>query len=418
MKNTNRKANSFLRVFTNIFIVFFVVVYIMFLLPAVKFMNNGLSKHPEPSEKVDVTVNRDDNLIDMSALLEEEETGTPEDPEETPPDTEHTSPVPEDSTAKPTEPPTATPDPSDVNVDNPGGSSKAPYSDPIVDGVLRTVGGNVKLEPDAKNLLVLGHDVRSNLTDTIIVYSICERLHSITVLSLSRDAYVPYRGAVQSYLVSSGLSKSPGMYKLNACYAIGSFIKYNGGKFGNSGIDFLCHIITEMMPQANMHIDDYIFINPDGLEGFVDYFGGVDVYFSEDRWIPSNGTTTVLKYTQGWHHLNGAEAVNYVRTRARYDETGRIPSEGDPYRKSNQLRFVKDFLTQIITIENLGRISEIFDEASKFMYHSIRSASQLATYTRMARDFAHDKYSVESYVVSGKSINPLGDGASYVSLMY
>jgi hypothetical protein len=52
------------------------------------------------------------------------------------------------------------------------------------------------------------------------------------------------------------------------------------------------------------------------------------------------------------------------------------------------------------------------------MYHSISTTSQLSGYTKMALDYAQGKYALTSYVVSGKSIDPLGDGVSYVNLMY
>lgn len=422
MTKTKSRLTGFLRVFTNIVIVVFVVLFVMYMLPLLKFMRNNLSGLPDEPNKADVVVNHDDRIVDLSLLTGDDETETPAEPTETP--YEEGSPTvypdPSETPETPYAEPTPTAVPSDVKNETPkNGSGSIPYvPDPIVEGVIKTPGCNIKLEPDARNVLVIGFDVKSELTDTMIVVSICERLHTVTTLSLSRDAYVPYQGAVQNYLVSQGYSKSRGIYKLNACYTIGRFIHYNGGKFGNSGIDFLCHIITEMMPDANMHIDDYVFIKPDGLEGFVDYFGGVDVYFSEDRWVLTGDGTTKLQFEKGWHHLNGKQAVSFVRQRARYNETGRISSSGDPYRKANQLRFVKDLMNQLITVENLTRINEIFDEASKFMYHSINSTSQLTSYIRMATDFADGKYTVTSYVVSGRSIDPMGDGVSYVNLMY
>ncbi len=439
-KKNNGTGSMALRIFVNIFIVVFVVVYVSTLLPIVKFMRNKLKEEPPVDNGGEVVVIKPgDSVIDLSGLQDlEEVTPTPdpeeitEAPTETPEPTEApteeptTPPATQDpnATPTPTPPPTPTPSPTPKQADvaSPTGTpaQSVPYvPDPIVEGVSKTAGCNVKLQPDAKNILLLGYDNKSDLTDTMIVVSICERTKTVDCYSLARDAYIPYTGAVQDYLVRTGLNKSKGIYKLNACYPIGKFIKYKDGKFGNSGIDFLCHIINEMMPDANMHIDDYIFVDPDGMAKFVDLFGGADVYFSEDRWVMNSATgKTELKYTKGYHHLNGAETVTFLRTRNRYNENGRISSTGDPYRKANQLRFIRDFSKKVITIENVGRINEIMSTVSEFVYHSINTPSQLATYTKFATDFAGGKYTVTTVVVSGRSIDPVGDHASYVNLMY
>ena len=443
-KNFKKKSGTgsrALRIFVNIFIVVFVVVYVSTLLPVVKFMRNSL-KNDEPDDDGGevVIINPGDDVIDLSGLEGlEEVTPTPdpeaptEEPTEAPTETPEPTEIPTEEIhetedpgktpgSTPTPSPTPSPTPRPADVASPTGTpgQSVPYvPDPIVEGVTKTAGSSVKLQPDAKNILLLGYDSKSDLTDTMIVVSICERTKTIDCYSLARDAYVPYTGAVQNYLVSTGLCNSKGIYKLNACYPIGKFIKYQGGKFGNSGIDFLCHIITALMPDANMHIDDYVWVDPDGMAKFVDLFGGADVYFSEDRWVYNSTTKqTELKYTKGYHHLDGAETVTFLRTRNRYDANGRISSTGDPYRKANQLRFIRDFSKKVVTIENVGRINEILATVSGFVYHSINTPSQLSAYTKIATDFAAGKYTLTTVVVSGRSIDPLGDHASYVNLMY
>ncbi len=392
----------------------FVVVYMLVLSPALKLMKGSNDDTPEMGETI---VEHGDNLINMDDIPEvTEEPAETEEPEVETPDPAET-PDPE-ATATPVPVPTPTPDPNKI-VETSGSkpsTTPIPYvADPLVEGVTKTVGNNVVLEKDATNVLILGFN--HGLSDSIIVVSISESKHTARVFSLSRDAYVPYTGSVQDYLKKTGLYKSKGMYKLNACYEIGFMVGYKGGKFGNAGVDFLCNVLKQMMPNANMDIDDYVCIDVDQCAEFFDFMGGSNMYVTEQLWEPGSDGKTHLVWDVGWNYMNGTQMVHFLRTRYRYNENGRISSSGDPYRKAMQMRFMKDYAKEKVTIENVLRLNEIVDEMNKVCKHSINTAGDVIKYSSIGLDYANGKYTTTATVVTGTSIDPMHDGASYVNLM-
>ena len=435
MKNREKKKRiSYARIIVNFFIVFYVILYFTTFLPVLKFMNNSLPENYGDSEESTyepIILNSGEPLIDPGEL-DTTPSPTPEITPESTAEQPSATPYETEGTIMPSETPDYTQDPeqtprpteniiiSSEPVETPANQTSIPYvPDPYVEGVTKTVGNNIKLETDAKNVLILGYDARSGLTDTIMILSVSEKTKSIQLLSLARDAYVPYTGSVKEYLLKTKLHYAPGIYKLNCCYKIGNMTNYSGGKFSNKGVNFLCNVLSQLMPNANVDIDDYIFIDVNGLEQLIDLFGGANVYYSEDYYILLNKDTgeTELKYKKGYHFVDGKEAVLYLQRRNRYDASGQISSSGDSYRKANQLRFIKDFSQQVITFENIARVNEIMSSVSKLCYHSINTAAEIAEYTKIATKYSQGYYTMNSVVVSGSYMDPLGDHASYVNLM-
>ncbi|MBE7064370.1 MAG: LytR family transcriptional regulator [Ruminococcaceae bacterium] len=295
-----------------------------------------------------------------------------------------------------------------------GGSSIPTVPDPIVKGVSKISGKNLYFEPDAYNVLVLGQDNSSGLMDTIMIISICDRLNTVQVASIARDAYVPYSRSVVDALNAKGYGRSVGIYKINASAFVGSYVvKYKGGKFSNSGINFMCSVLQQILPNSNCDIDEYIYMNEDGFLDIIDVVGGITVNVTEDIY---NGNGKLV-WKKGPNYMNAKQCLGYVSARYRFSESGRVSSSGDPYRKANQLSFMRDFAAQIITVENIPRIPDIMKSLTKNVWHSFNTVSDITKYSDIAMKFAKNQYSMKMYVVNGKSINPLGDGASYVNLM-
>lgn len=294
------------------------------------------------------------------------------------------------------------------------GSSMQSVPDPIVKGVSKITGKSLYFEPDAHNVLVLGQDNSSGLMDTIMIISICDRLNTVQVASIARDAYVPYSRSVVDALNSKGYGRSIGIYKINASVFVGSYVvNYKGGKFSNSGINFMCSILSQILPNSNCDIDEYIYMNEDGFLDIVDIVGGINVDVTEDIY---NGDGKLV-WTKGYHFMNARQCLSYVSARYRFNASGRVSSTGDPYRKANQLSFMRDFAQQIITVDNIPRFPDIMNSLTKNVWHSFNTVSDISKYSDIALKYAQNKYSMKMYVVNGATINPLGDGASYVNLM-
>ena len=149
------------------------------------------------------------------------------------------------------------------------------------------------------NILLLGRAGEKypgrNLTDTVMVASIDTQDKRIGFLSLPRDLYVE--------IPKTGLST-----KLNSLYQYG----LDSGQ----GIDPLESAITDI---TGLSIDYFIALDFDGFEKIVDTVGGVSIDAERDyldtRYPGKNYSYETFQLSKGWHTLDGATALKYVRER-------------------------------------------------------------------------------------------------------
>lgn len=269
-----------------------------------------------------------------------------------------------------------------------------------------------KVEEGSLNVLILGADDAAGLVDTIIIANINGKSKEVTFISIPRDAYVPYDTNILDRISSAGLDTTKGIYKINAAPYIGEHvINYQGGKFENKGISFLCDIIELMV---GYKIDEYIHINFEGFIELINIFKGV--YVTSDEPIYNNKGELIVP--EGRSFMDGKKALFFVRARYRYDEHGnQLPSPGDNYRKAHQLSMIQEVASQLVTARNIGRANDILTSLKKNVHHSL-NMDKLNEYTPIALDFAKGLYTMESVLIKGKSINPLGDNAAYVDILH
>lgn len=135
---------------------------------------------------------------------------------------------------------------------------------------------------DIFTTLILG--TNENLTDTIILAAVNPSKETVTLISIPRDLYVNGR-------------------KVNSIYA-------------SYGIDKIKQDVTRI---SGLEIDKYIIFDLDAFEEVIDILGGIDLYVHESIYDPyfptaSNGYTE-YSIEEGSHHMNGAEALMYARSR-------------------------------------------------------------------------------------------------------
>jgi LCP family protein required for cell wall assembly len=179
-----------------------------------------------------------------------------------------------------------------------------------------TVTGLGKRPPQyngALNILVFGSDSRAGLsrrqqlvwhvgasqgetnTDTVMVVHISPGRHQVTVLSIPRDTMVPYYACPAGHGLP-GQQANPGSYeRINAVVAAG-------------GPACLWKTVEQ---QTGIHLDHFIELSFSGFVHVVNDIGGVNVCvpFTVDN--PVSG----LRLTAGMHHINGATALSFWRTR-------------------------------------------------------------------------------------------------------
>ena len=151
---------------------------------------------------------------------------------------------------------------------------------------------------DVKNILLIGLDSVSGCTDSMIIASVNEKTHKITLVSLYRDSYtyiVPKKG-------------SPTYGKLNWAYSKG-------------GISVLLSTIEN---NYKIKIDDYAIVNYQTFPKVIDALGGVDVYVTEkeakflnETWYEWSltGNPQPKPYETGTNHLQGEMALTFCRIR-------------------------------------------------------------------------------------------------------
>jgi LCP family protein required for cell wall assembly len=160
----------------------------------------------------------------------------------------------------------------------------------------------------ALNMLLLGSDSRDpeekanagSRTDTIILMHVQADHKHAYLISIPRDTYVPIPGH--------------GSDKINAAFAFGG----------------LPLVVRTVEGFTNVHIDHLALIDFGGFQQVTDALGGVDMYV--DQTITSIHTGHV--FTQGNQHLNGAQALDYVRQRYQFPD-------GDITREKHQQMFLK-----------------------------------------------------------------------------
>lgn len=146
------------------------------------------------------------------------------------------------------------------------------------------------------NILLLGTDARSvkeaGRSDTIILVGIDLKNSKIIMMSFPRDLRVMVPG-----------HENYGYVKLNSAY--------NSAYFSDGGPELVIKTIEYLV--KGLKIDGYIKTNFGGFAQFIDVIGGINYNVEENMYYKSADTYINLK--AGMQHLNGEQAIDYVRFR-------------------------------------------------------------------------------------------------------
>lgn len=267
--------------------------------------------------------------------------------------------------------------------------------------------------PGSTNILLLGTEPSGFNFDTIMIVSIDKTAETVKIISLPRDIYIDYSDEVIGALkkVKPSYLQSKGIYRINAAPSIGNAINYqkNAGRFNKPYVDFISDLIEEIF---SIRINDYAYVKVSGFRKIVDYFGGVTVYVPVLMNYSDPSQNFDVYIEKGTQHLNGAEAEGYVRFRQGYDENGEFNNYGDIFRKENQNRFIKAFMTQHVTLKNLGKLGDVAGIIGSNVITSVKGWDTIVDYAALAEEALVDKYAIETMELelTEKSI----EGSSYV----
>jgi len=203
-----------------------------------------------------------------------------------------------------------------------------------------TGGRPARVVDGAMNILMLGSDSRNpdndrtnadkSRSDTIILMHIQADHKHAYLISIPRDLYVPIPGHDRD--------------KINSAFAYGG----------------LPLVIRTIEGFTDVHIDHLALIDFAGFQAVTDALGGVDLYIEQ--------TITSIhkpfrKFTKGMNHLNGAEALDYVRQRYQF-------SDGDIGRARHQQQFLKAVMDKAAssgTLSNPAKLNSFLQAVTKAM---------------------------------------------------
>ncbi len=220
-----------------------------------------------------------------------------------------------------------------VVIDPVTGETSAPI---IVD----KVSGERKSE-DFYTILVVGTDIASNSTDTMMLVSYDMTNQKATVMSIPRDTLVNTFGTKRRT-------------RINSIYAA-----YGRGE---EGMNALTHEVSELLG----FVPDYrVFLNWELVGQMVDAIGGVeyDVPFHMEYDDPNQDLHIYVE--KGYQLLDGNKAMQVVRWRKNNKGVSGGGGGSDLNRLKVQQGFLKAVLKQTLQIKNLSKISalvELFGE--------------------------------------------------------
>ena len=190
-------------------------------------------------------------------------------------------------------------------------------------------------EPGIYTILLVGRDIGSNSTDTIIVARLDAKAHTIDCVSIPRDT-----------LININWANTP--KKINAVYP-----GYTNS--GGSGIEGLKVYIRNLL---GFDVDCYSVVNIKAMEDAVDTIGGVWYDIPQDMRYYDPTQNLIIEFDAGYQLLNGEQAVKLCRFRDGY-------AGGDIDRIQIQQSFLKTMASQMLSlgnIPNLGTLVKILTE--------------------------------------------------------
>jgi LCP family protein required for cell wall assembly len=202
----------------------------------------------------------------------------------------------------------------------------------------------------------VGHN-GANLTDSIMVISMDVKHNTAFMLSVPRDLWVEIPGY--------------GHAKINEAYVDGQAGNFSAPGYANGGMGLLADVIHQ-----NFHIpiNYYALIDYNALRDGVNAVGGIDVDIqsSDPRGLydPSIDWSThepLVRLTNGAHHLNGEQALDFARARGdAYGAYGFVRSDFD--RTEHQRMMMLALKNRILTVGTLANpvaLGKLFDSMGK-----------------------------------------------------
>ncbi len=211
------------------------------------------------------------------------------------------------------------------------------------------------------NLMVVGRDEDYNdqdqalhnsaRSDMLMVAHLEFARHAVSLLSIPRDSRVPIPGH--------------GITKINAAY------KYGGP------------VLSEQTIQQNFGIpsDHYVALDFAGFQQAIDQLGGVDLTVDKQMDYDDNWGHLHIHLKPGFQHLNGQQAMGFVRFRH---------SDSDLYRIARQQALLNALKAKLRAPQTLARLPALLDTLDAHVASDLSPDQKLAL-ARFVHDTPHEQ---------------------------
>lgn len=208
------------------------------------------------------------------------------------------------------------------------------------------------------NIMLLGSDQRpygyGHRTDVMMLVSIDPQEHTVKLLSFPRDLYVFIPGWRADRINVADGRGGPEM--------VANMLLYNFG----------------------MEVDHWVRINFSGFIGVVDALGGIDVEvgaYLQDK------CGRVWTYSPGLYHMDGFQALCYVRMRK---------TTGDFDRLRREQEVIMALFKKVLSLNGLTRVPDLYDQFRLFVETDI-NIENIITLLPTAAEVARDPTMIEHY---------------------
>lgn len=195
------------------------------------------------------------------------------------------------------------------------------------------------------NFLLLGKDVDSSNTDTLIVVSYDTVNQKIGMVSIPRDTAVTREWS--------------SMPKINAAF--------HSKKAGPEVLK------EEIKNTFGIPIDYYIHVDLQGFIALVDELDGVDIEVPLDMNYDDPYQDLHIHYTKGQHHLNGQQAMEVVRFRHNNDGSGYT----DVGRAEMQRQVLVALAKKVVSWNSLTKVQEFVEIFQEYVKTDLSTTDML-----------------------------------------
>ncbi len=224
------------------------------------------------------------------------------------------------------------------------------------------------------NILLLGIAGKgkpgTNLTDTIMVASVNTKTNQVAFLSIPRDFHTE--------IINTDGKKTGITSKINSIYQHGLSSNDNDYDEAAKTIE---NTVQNILGQK---MDYYVVLNFDGFQKIIDSIGGINITSERDiydaRYPGPNYSYETFELSKGFHHLDSATALKYVRER--HDDP-----EGDFGRAKRQQQVMQAMKNKVFSAQtflNIFAMNNLFDILGENIKTDIRP-SELGDFMELTK---------------------------------